>query len=227
MTRHCSFCFQPNHTIRTCNDDRIDFWWQALMSFTFTIYYEDGFVTDRYIKNYIVSIPTNIMMAISIKKTESRLREAMDVHIYRLTHRIRDEIRRFTLLSPDDKYTYLCRNCPSIVEELYGMMHDLEEIETPKQTPIEPIMCCLESREELATLVECAICYSEKSLLNFDTTNCNHQFCHTCIMKQIEINRSCPLCRTKIKSLEIKDVENFNDASSKFQRVPVIEETPF
>jgi hypothetical protein len=197
------------------------------MSFTFTIYYEDGFVTDRYIKNYIVSIPTNIMMAISIKKTESRLREAMDVHIYRLTHRIRDEIRRFTLLSPDDKYTYLCRNCPSIVEELYGMMHDLEEIETPKQTPIEPIMCCLESREELATLVECAICYSEKSLLNFDTTNCNHQFCHTCIMKQIEINRSCPLCRTKIKSLEIKDVENFNDASSKFQRVPVIEETPF
>ncbi|CAF1120846.1 unnamed protein product [Adineta steineri] len=47
--------------------------------------------------------------------------------------------------------------------------------------------------------LKCAICNDpfEKPYV----TSCDHTFCYTCILQQIQINKSCPLCRSSIENI--------------------------
>jgi hypothetical protein len=52
---------------------------------------------------------------------------------------------------------------------------------------------------------ECNICYEEKIVEHFITIQCNHEFCHDCIIKQIDNNKPCcALCRETMKHFTIK-----------------------
>lgn len=58
----------------------------------------------------------------------------------------------------------------------------------------------------------CSICYVSLSDLNnnISTTECNHLFCTTCIIKCMKFNNSCPLCRTVLTSPNKKFCINYN-----------------
>ena len=48
----------------------------------------------------------------------------------------------------------------------------------------------------IATVKECPVCYeSISNNHNSCTTDCGHSFCFTCMMKCIQKNNSCPICR--------------------------------
>lgn len=50
-------------------------------------------------------------------------------------------------------------------------------------------------------MTECSICFEE--ITNVSSANCNHNFCHSCIMDWCNVGKvSCPLCRTRM--FEIK-----------------------
>ena len=52
---------------------------------------------------------------------------------------------------------------------------------------------------------ECVICYeSLNAAKNFCVTECGHEFCFSCMMKHVQRNNGCPMCRTTI----IEDVED-------------------
>ena len=52
---------------------------------------------------------------------------------------------------------------------------------------------------------ECVICYeSLNATKNFCVTECGHEFCFSCMMKHVQRNNGCPMCRTTI----IEDVED-------------------
>jgi len=62
------------------------------------------------------------------------------------------------------------------------------------------------------SLEDCAICFEEKQNVDKVTLNCGHQFCGECIDKTINTYTSygkpnCALCRTEIKTLNIKNPE--------------------
>jgi hypothetical protein len=53
--------------------------------------------------------------------------------------------------------------------------------------------------------LECGICYEEKVFENFIHLQCNHEFCHDCINRQIDTKKaSCAFCREKMKHFIIR-----------------------
>lgn len=87
------------------------------------------------------------------------------------------------------------------------------EFVTEKNLRPEPLLLCLETETELQSLVECAICYDETARLNMDTFQCQHSFCHTCVMKLLDNIQgiNCPFCRVSVKTIEVKYVDHYND----------------
>lgn len=69
----------------------------------------------------------------------------------------------------------------------------------------EALRLFVESQEE------CAICYELPT--GPVITNCKHVFCHSCILKAIEIQHKCPMCRNDLSpSCLLKaEVEGFDD----------------
>jgi hypothetical protein len=57
-------------------------------------------------------------------------------------------------------------------------------------------------------MTECSICFEE--ITNISTANCNHDFCHSCIMDWCNLGAvNCPLCRTRMFELKQKtDTDN-------------------
>ncbi len=67
---------------------------------------------------------------------------------------------------------------------------------------------------------ECSICYDEPTH-DTCTLSCNHNFCEKCIVKWLEINTNCPMCRHEISDDEawekylIHDIKNHDNNEAK------------
>ena len=58
---------------------------------------------------------------------------------------------------------------------------------------------------------ECIICYESLSTKkNLCITECGHEFCFSCMMKHVQRNNGCPICRTTIID-DVEDSESEND----------------
>jgi len=86
---------------------------------------------------------------------------------------------------------------------------------------IEPMMSQIYTESELRDTKQCPICYDETPEIQFMTTNCNHTFCNTCIMRHLDTERNkrqphCPMCRTTISTMTIQSIALFDDFSNKY-----------
>lgn len=59
----------------------------------------------------------------------------------------------------------------------------------------------------------CVICFEELSTKkNFCVTECGHEFCFSCMMKHMQRNNGCPLCRQQI----IEDISDSDSEESEY-----------
>jgi len=65
----------------------------------------------------------------------------------------------------------------------------------------------LEESRATETL-ECPICWNSHTIDNVFTTNCNHSFCLECMKQHLKTDPQCkcPMCRTKVSALDLKQV---------------------
>jgi len=90
---------------------------------------------------------------------------------------------------------------------------ELYKNHTIQQTwEIENTLFCVETMEELHIEKQCDICYEQCKQIDFVKTNCNHEFCHTCMKTHLNtqiqnVMQCCAMCRGEIKSLAIKCTE--------------------
>lgn len=56
-----------------------------------------------------------------------------------------------------------------------------------------------EEEEEEEKEKECPICFEVLGKTNFATTTCGHTFCLSCLLSNLKINSTCPLCRADIE----------------------------
>jgi len=92
---------------------------------------------------------------------------------------------------------------------------------------VEPLLLCLETVEELKEELFCSICLDEHKKIETVTTNCDHTFCKSCMCANLDhyiaTNRlpTCPMCRTNITTLEIKDVDYYDELYDRYVTVPL------
>jgi hypothetical protein len=105
------------------------------------------------------------------------------------------------------------------IEEYEDIFDEQEEEHIVTNITIEPMLLCLETATQLSALLECVVCLDEKTVMHFDTTNCGHSFCHSCICHHLDTSKNgptCPNCRTIIRTLEVKDVDNYEDIVKRY-----------
>ena len=214
----CSYCKNPGHNIRTCSDPRIWELWKSLMVIfvipkigsEFTTYDKWtilGFLSSEY--------PEDTVRANTIRLTHKNYGTASFVqHHYRndLFYYMADELKSVSSLPIDMRNRWV------------DIFTQQTEHEIPTPIPVEASFPIIEaimlSESEVQEVVECAICQEEKTVLDYNTTNCLHSFCHDCITKHIASKGKerpcCPLCRTPIISLTISNSEHFISITEQF-----------
>ena len=92
-----------------------------------------------------------------------------------------------------------------------------------KPWSIEPLLLCVETKEELESNFQCFICLDETIMqISGITTNCQHTFCKHCIVQHLDIKKNrhespcCPVCRTHITTVEIKDPDYYEELRTKY-----------
>ena len=72
--------------------------------------------------------------------------------------------------------------------------------EEEEKVPEPPIITGIGRSTQTNPLPFCSICYKDLTMETNVTTNCNHHFCNTCFFRWLEVNATCPSCRTPIDS---------------------------
>lgn len=87
-----------------------------------------------------------------------------------------------------------------------------------KKFNIVPLLLCMESKEELEAVSECAICYESTKLEDSVILNCEHQFCHGCVKQTLATCNSrkkptCALCREPMEIFIVKNQNTYDCVS--------------
>jgi hypothetical protein len=169
---------------------------------------EDFELQKRYLTN---EVDFNLVKAISIRFCNGRIADNMNAVYHKVYSRIREILTDFS-------------NEAEISEELEESIEivdtfDFEEIVS--NWVVEPMLLCLETEEELQQETFCAICLENYKKLEIVTTNCNHEFCNGCMCNHLDYqcskeNPTCPMCRTTVKTLEIKDADFYDNLYERY-----------
>ena len=109
----------------------------------------------------------------------------------------------------DDESNYYYNNTYYNTE--YFDNNEVEEEEKDINTLFEPpFKVIINDEKEKETEKDehtCPICYEEITTTNIAITECNHMFHTSCLLKAVERNVDCPLCRSVLLYEEIPDDE--------------------
>ena len=97
----------------------------------------------------------------------------------------------------------ISKNATQIVEAPSSSAEpELAQLSSPAPLPITDVA------EE--ALKECIICYeSLNTNKNICITECGHEFCFSCMMKHVQRNNGCPMCRSAI--IEEAEMDEFSE----------------
>ena len=170
----CAFCQLPGHTIRLCISPRCFVLKDELESFMDinNPYYSYPPFIYQFILRYSYR---DIRMMTVISHNGLKLNQTKEILAYALAHYVCQERQR----------RYLRRDREVYEKNVLHTITFIERNENENQTVVE----------------ECPICYDSIQPFNLCLTNCNHQFCTSCIMKSLKNKSDCPCCREKIVTL--------------------------
>lgn len=235
----CVFCKLIGHSISECMDPIIEDTWKYVISNTDIRRNADlmiGNASDNDCENarrILEDYDNKLISALAIQKVGMRMRDTRREHINGISNRIREEVQYFRALSGIQRNEYLEWLYPgedisdddasswfSDDDELDALEWDAtifdDDVSLEKEgkwVTVEPIILCLETCEELAMTTECVICYEEKTAFDMDTFQCQHTYCHICVMKMMDQSKppNCPFCRATVLTIEVKDIDNYRD----------------
>jgi hypothetical protein len=97
-------------------------------------------------------------------------------------------------------------------EEAAADVAELLECSRNLSNEFEEIVSMLEINPKPAAAVcdcddECCVCFEEIGEKNNCTTACGHKFCLVCLMKSMQMNNKCPMCRTSL----LPEIEEYDE----------------
>ena len=231
-TRCCSFCLNSGHNIRGCTDPSIWNLWRTLVS-TFVIpRLGSSFTeTDKWtVTGFIAcNYDSRVTRATAIKYTKTNYGlsgHVTDCYRLNLYDRLVSELQYVNMLDDISREWW---SLGFVDESIFESRTDLDAMIFPDSSSFNPVIHVVSSSlisataVELTRLTECVICQEDMPMIDFNTTNCGHSFCHTCICRHIQskgsVRANCPLCRTEITHLQTREVVNLEELDNLFQQV--------
>ena len=234
----CSFCKKTGHKITQCADPKIENLNQEAMDMgTFSIMaLPNGFyvkwwlgtltskgleVLARYHKISDLSYDSDLLRRNALFGVYYELRTETDETIQFKFDDISDT--RLHVIS--EMLRILWPNCGDYITALMLRLRP-----PPRKFKIVPILAFGpdedETKEEKIEKEDddaCPVCYEQQPCSHLIKTNCGHTFCSPCLSKYFvslnnkpDVEPSCPMCRCKIETLAIIDLETFNTFTEKF-----------
>lgn len=200
----------------------------------------------RDVRVYLETFPELLLTAVAIKFAQSYASDSTQMKINAICWWIYREASRYETLSIEEKGAFLhwmdpdtylpdgtiipADDLPEVAvdsdSDLPDLISDDESdngfIPLTPNVPvshhlIEPILLCMESAEELGQYSECPICFEEdKTLLDMNTTSCDHSFCHSCIIRHLRRKVDCPMCRAPVRTLQVRQSEHYDAVMEAF-----------
>lgn len=201
----CSLCNEPGHNVRSCQDPRIAATWNLLLQNTilqkiihFTGFASHNFIEElQWIRKYIIqNISLDILNVIGARYAKVRYGSSMEEHISGIAHSVISELLKVVELDEESRKIWV---------DDFPMVEDTSKFET-----FHPVIVPVISAEPIqpGARSECSICLEDKDAVDILKTNCGHSFCKICICTHIDSKitaSACPMCRTEISTLEVKD----------------------
>ena len=209
-TPTCTFCSQYGHTIQFCSDPQIEDCFKYLIG-----------VSMQTTENALMALGdfTDILVcAIGVQRGRSLPSDTRGCHIEKIIDAVNIETEYLSLLTGIQREEYMRWLYPGEDDEdeeededVLNIATIFDELPEVENTPICVLLACLETQEELAAPVECHICFDTKTIFDMDTFQCQHPFCHTCVLQMMvrTTQLCCPLCREQVKTVEVKDVDGY------------------
>jgi Zinc finger, C3HC4 type (RING finger) len=217
----CSYCQSSEHTIQFCSDPQIEDAFKYLIG-----------VSMQNAIQALDDFSDTLVCAIGVQRGRSLPSDTREQHREKVIDAVKVECEYLSQLSGIQRDEYLRWLYPNededsdededqdeeseisdeeSVMELDDNVLVVHEVDTP--CIITALLMCIETPEELAAPAECNICFDTKTVLDMDTFQCQHPFCHDCVLQMMvrSTKLCCPLCRTRVKTIEVKDVDGYND----------------
>ena len=217
QTMSCAFCLETGHTIQFCRDSLIGESFKHLICASVSS--SDSLSTRSLLADYT----DTLIIAISVQMSRTIPDESRELHIEKIIDAVKietDYLSQLTGIHRDEYLRWLNDNDTDddSVLELDDNVLNMATIfdRLPDETiPDRPaaLLLCIETQEELREPVDCGICLETKTVFDMDTFQCQHPFCHGCVLQMLVRNThiSCPFCRTHVKTIEVKDTEHFDE----------------
>lgn len=221
----CAFCLEYGHTIQFCRDYRIIESFKHLIRLSISPDFESAIVMALNDYSDI------LVSAIGVQMCRTIPEESREHHTNKIIDAVKIEIDYLSQLDGIQYDEYMEWLYPEELNSENDLVSDNDLVMNldddvlnlatifdrlpDEETTYLPtaLLMCIETQEELKAPAECSICLETKTVFDMNKFQCQHDFCHCCVLQMLFIysNMSCPLCREKIKTIEVKDTEMYND----------------
>jgi hypothetical protein len=217
QTMSCAFCLENGHTIQFCRASLIGDSFKHMIRVS--VDSPDFSNTRRLLADYT----DTLVCAVSVQLSRALPHESREHHVEKIIEAVNIEInylRQLTGIHRDEYLRWLNDNDTdddSVLDlddsvlnmaTIFDRLPDEDEPDRPTA-----LLLCIETQEELREPAECGICLETKTVFDMDTFQCQHPFCHGCVLELLVRNTkiSCPFCRIHVKTIEVKDTEHFDE----------------
>ena len=191
----CQFCHNEGHTMRTCNNARLDEFEDILNQKKIEY---NGSV--RSFKNWLVGQDTILIQTFALRKCGGLIWEHGSIQDYC------DTIIDFVFVRP----IYNNRRIDLLVDLLDGLIDPITNSISPLllQALASGVIVTVEVPTD-DLLQECSICYEDYKTPNFVKLDCEHIFCKGCIVaiaKTHPMVHKCAMCRHDVTQMTTYNV---------------------
>jgi len=227
VTRKCSFCNCSGHNITTCDDTRLQIYYDYLVHLkneTLSMNNYNRVLSIQCVEQYIYNFcggdeeNTKLIKSVACRFCYSRVNSLLQVSVNKIIQVLYQldfsviSLHEYNFIPfRDDTPVRIGSIIDGILINYMANNENFNNLDEFKSTAVynvvfdDRVLC-----DTSNTDFECSICYNSFSKMSTVKLECNHEFCVDCTNELMERkNTSCPYCRNKIEKIICYNEESY------------------
>ena len=232
-TNICTFCNEVGHSNKECNSNDLHELWSHLTNMVghHSAWNEEAIANQkRFLQE---EVPHYLVIAVAIRFCNLEYSYYLSfndiiesIHKQLLYIYYLDMVNESEISEIEAEISEMLNQSIHLDDEMEQDQDQDQDQYIPKQWTIEPFLLCLETAEDLKEELFCSICLDDHMRLDTVITNCGHSFGKVCMCSHLDhqmtsISPTCPMCRTEVRTLEIKDADFYDELYERYVIAPI------